>query len=59
MQLHQALHQRQADAQATFAAVQTALALGERVEHARQQLGRDADAVVLDADQRVIALALQ
>ena len=40
-------HQREADAQAARAARRRGVGLGEAVEHVRQELRRDADAVVL------------
>ena len=46
VQLDQALHQREADAQAALAAVERAVALHEEVEHLGQQLRLDAGAVV-------------
>jgi hypothetical protein len=49
MHAHDALDQRQADAQAALRAVGRAVGLGEQVEHVRQQLGVDAAAVVAHA----------
>jgi hypothetical protein len=50
MQIDQALDHRQADAQPSLAAVERALALGEELEHMRQQRFVDADAVVAHGD---------
>ena len=46
VQLDDAAHQREADAEAAARAIERALALREEVEDPRQQLGRDADAGV-------------
>ncbi len=67
VQLDQALHQRQADAEAALVAIERAFALLEQVEHTRQQIGLDAHPVVahgehrralLDRDRDVNAAAL-
>src|SRR5256885_10510853 len=50
LQLDQALHQREADAEAALRAVEAALALHEELEDLGQELGLDAGAVVLDGD---------
>ena len=52
VQLDQALHQREADAETALRAVEAALALHEELEDARQELGLDAAAVVLDGNRR-------
>ncbi len=56
--LDQPLDQRQADAQAALRAFARAVGLREQVEHARQHVGRQADARVLHHDHRVVAIAL-
>src|SRR5688500_11476693 len=50
VELHQALHQRQADANAPGGARQGLVSLREQVEHPRQQLPRHSDPRVADAD---------
>ena len=50
VQADQAMHERQADAEAALAAVERALALLEQLEDVGQQLRLDADAVVAHAD---------
>ena len=54
--LGQLLDDGQADAQAPLRPGQRAVALGEEPEHLRQLLGRDADPVVPDADDDLLAL---
>ena len=46
----QAAHQRQADAEPALCAAVRAIDLREHVEHRRELVGRDADAVVADGD---------
>ena len=53
MHLDELLDHGQADAQPALGAGQRAVALGEQVEDAREQIGRDADAGVADADDGV------
>ena len=48
MQLHQVLDQREPDAQAALRAVQRLVGLGEQVEDVRQEVRRDAGALVRD-----------
>src|SRR4051812_14502231 len=50
VQLDQALHQREAQTEAALTAIERALSLNEKIEHARQQLRVDALAVVLHLD---------
>ena len=50
MQLDQALDECEPDTQSALAAIEAALALHEELEHARQELGLDAAAVVLHGD---------
>ena len=50
MHLHELAHQREADAQAALRAMRGAIHLREQLEQARQQLRRNADAVVPHAD---------
>ena len=56
MKFHQPLHQAQTDAQAALRAVQRTFCLREHIEHAGQQLGRNADAGVKHPQHRVAAL---
>src|SRR5688572_13799569 len=56
VQLDVFLDQRQAQAEAGARAGLAVRALGEEVEHARLQLGRDAVALVHDAQYRLLAL---
>ncbi len=58
MQLDQPLDQRQADAQPALRPHQRPLRLRENLEDARQHLGHDADAVVLDRHDHVAPLPL-
>jgi hypothetical protein len=48
-------HEGESDTQPPLAAIELALALDEKIEHARQQLGRDADAIVLHVQRRLAA----
>src|SRR2546430_15984608 len=50
VELDQPLDEREPDAEAALATIEAALALHEELEHARQELGVDAAAVVLDRD---------
>jgi len=59
MQLDEAADERQADAEAALGTVQRALALHEHVEDGWQQLGRDAEPGVRDAEHRVAAVGAQ
>ena len=54
--LDQAADQRQADAQAALRAGDRAVGLGEQVEDPRQQVRFDADAVVANAQHRLLGL---
>ena len=51
------LRDREAEAEAAARPLQRLLALDEALEDARQQLGRDADALVVDAQRRRVAVA--
>ena len=53
VQLDQALHQRQADAQAALVAGGRRIRLAEQLEHVRQERRRDAAAGVADLEQRL------
>ena len=55
--LDQAAHERQADAESALRSPRRSIDLHEHVEHLRQRVRRDADAVVLDADHRLAVLA--
>ena len=57
VQLDEAAHQREPDAEAPADAGERMLGLAERLEHVRQHLGRDADAVVHDLEYRLVARA--
>ena len=57
MHADQASHQRQADAEPALRAPRRSIDLHEHVEHLRQRVRGDADAVVLHADHRVAILA--
>ena len=57
MQFRQAPHQREPDSQAAARAVDGVVGLHEQVEDLRQHVGRDADALVGDAQHRVVAFA--
>src|SRR5256714_1570197 len=57
MQLGERPHQRQADPEAALRAVQRALALDEQAEDLRQHVAGDADALVLDPEHGIVALA--
>ena len=59
VQVHQLPHQRQADAHAALGAVERTVGLRKQIEHARQQLGCDADAVVPYPEHGFLALGLQ
>ena len=54
---HQAAHQGQAQAQASFRPLARALHLGERLEDPRQHVGRDPHPGVADADHPGLPLA--
>ena len=56
VQLGERPDERQPDARAPLRAGERAVALGEEVEHPREQLGRDADPVVPDADDDLVPL---
>ena len=56
--LDQLLDHREPDPQPPFGAGERAVPLGEELEHLRQLLGRDADAVVPDADDDLVRLRL-
>jgi hypothetical protein len=58
VQFYQALHDGQADAQPALRLLQRPIDLRKHVEHPGQHLRRDADAGVLDADDRLVALTL-
>src|SRR3954452_23835812 len=53
VQLDEATHEVVPDAEPTIAAIFGLPRLDEHVEHARQDLGRDADAIVAHLDRRV------
>jgi hypothetical protein len=55
VQFHQALRQRQADAQAALGALQRRLLLREHREHVLQRLRAHADAGVRDAEHDLVA----
>ena len=50
VQLDQALHQREPEPEPALRAVERLARLEEQIEHVRQQLRRDADAVVRDLE---------
>jgi hypothetical protein len=56
MQVHQALDQMQADAQATLGTVHFRLDLGEHVEYRTDILGGQPHAIVADADEDIFAI---
>ncbi|OEZ97262.1 hypothetical protein DUPY_36360 [Duganella phyllosphaerae] len=56
MQHRDAFHQCQSQPQAALGAVGRALGLGKQVEHARQQFGRHADAVIGDGERDLAAV---
>ncbi len=56
MHLDEALDDAKADAETALRAIERAIALHEEIEYARLQLGRDADAIVADRDQRAAAV---
>ena len=58
MQVHEPLHDGQADAEPALRPVQTAVGLCEQVEDARQHVGPNADAVVPHPQRHLILLAL-
>ena len=53
----EALHQRQSDAESALRSPRRAIDLHEHVEDLRERVRRNADAVVLHADDRLAALA--
>src|SRR5512135_2392590 len=55
--LDEAPHQGESDPESPLAAVERAVGLGEQVEDARQQLGRDADPVVAYPDHGGLSFA--
>src|SRR5213594_3758711 len=57
VQLHQPAHQRESHTEPTLRAVARALTLYGHVEHVREQIRRDADPGVSDADHCLILLA--
>ena len=57
MQLGQAPHQREPDAEAAARAVDGVVRLHEQIEDLRQHVGRDADALVGDPQHGVVAFA--
>ena len=57
VQLGEPPHQREADAEAAARAVDGVVRLHEQIEDLRQHVGRNADALVGDAQHRVVALA--
>jgi hypothetical protein len=50
---------RQTQSEAAFRAVERALVLHEQVEDARQQVGRNTDAGIADAERGLVGLCLQ
>ena len=56
VQLHQAAHQREADAEPSLRAVRLLIALHEQLEHRSQTLGRNPPPVVADADDHLAGL---
>jgi hypothetical protein len=56
VQLDQPPRQRQADTQPGRAAFERGVGLHEHIEYFAQHLGRDADAVVTDADRQLLAV---
>ena len=59
VQRHQALHQGEPETEAAVSPVRSAAALDEEIEDARQQLRPNADAVVADAHDDLLALPLR
>ena len=53
--LDELLHHREADPEAPLRASERAVPLGEEFEHLGQLRGRDADALVLDADDDLVS----
>jgi hypothetical protein len=51
---HEPLHQRQPDSEPALRALERAVGLREKLEDRGQDLGRDADAVVGDADHEPV-----
>ncbi len=59
MELDQVLGDRQAEAEATARPLQRLLALDEALEDVRRELRRDADALVVDAQDGAVAVAAE
>src|SRR5262245_47134890 len=58
MKLGDALHQREADAEAALLTVEGSRPLHEEIEHAGEQVRRDAHAVVGHAQDRLVAFTV-
>ncbi len=56
MQLRDAFHDSQTDAQAPFGAGHGAVPLGEQLEHLVELIGRDADTIVFHFEGDLVAL---
>ena len=59
VKLDQALHQRQPEAETAARTVKTRVRLHERLEHPVHEVGRDADAIVADADDGLVSPSLE
>ena len=59
VQFNQAFYQGKAQPQASQGAVERALGLGEKLEHVGQQVGRHANAGILDQDFHLVIAGLQ
>src|SRR5689334_6268127 len=59
MQLHEPADQGQSNTEPALRPIERAFALHEQIEYSRQQLGRDAEPVVLHTEHRIRAFHAQ
>jgi hypothetical protein len=59
MQLHETADERETKAQAPFGSVDGSVDLRKRLEYVRQHFGGNADSLIFDANQRLLAFLLQ
>ena len=59
MHLNQSLHERQSNAKATLGAVQSSLCLREKIENARQEVGRNSDTRIPHAQDGFVSFLLK
>ena len=59
MHLNQSLHERQSNAKATLGAVQRSLCLREKIENARQEVGRNSDTSIPNTQDGFVSFLLK